>query len=224
MAPERSGPGRPGPALSPSESVGVAAVAVILVLALASQLLDYGVYDHRVRALDTSSETGMVGLLGQGATFAAAASAWFAAIRLRRAAPTALAVLLTFLAVDHAAQLHEEVPRWRLAYLPLLAVTFLALVAMARGPASGGDRLLIWGVALLAASLALHEIGGWLMVRAGVASDSWVFQIKLGVKHGTEVAGWLLVALGLATAWRARSAGGPEPPAVPERERLLVGG
>jgi hypothetical protein len=137
-------------------------------------------------------------LIGQAAILAAAASAVSVAARVRAATPVVLAILLTFLAVDHMAKLHEEVPHWRLAYLPLLGVTVLALAGAARGPVRGARALLTCGVALLAASLALHEIGGWLMERLGVASDSVAFQVKLDVKHGTEVAGWLLVALGLA--------------------------
>ena len=205
--------------------MGAAGAAAILVCALASQLLDFWAYDLRVELLDTNSEAGALGLLGPGAMVAAALSAWFVAMRFRHATPVALAVLLTFLAVDHAAGLHTEVPRWRLASFPLLAVTFLALVVVARGPASGGGRMLLCGIALLAAaSLALHEIGGWLMDRLGVVPDSWAFQIKLALKHGTEAAGWFLVALGLATAWRSRRADGAEDALVPRRSRALVRG
>ena len=84
--------------------------------------------------------------------------------------------------------------------------------------------MLLCGIALLAASLALHEIGGWLMDRLGVVPDSWAFQIKLALKHGTEAAGWFLVALGLATAWRSRGADGAQDARVPRRSRALVRG
>jgi hypothetical protein len=193
-----SRPGVHRRALSRSELLGASAVAGILVFALASQLVDYGFYDLRLRLLDANEETGILGLLGQAAIIAAAASAVSVAARFREAAPVALAMLLTFLAIDHMTKLHEEVPHWRLAYLPPLAVTFLALAGVARGPVRASRSLLACGVALLAASLALHEIGEWLMERLGASSDSVTYQLKLAVKHGTEVAGWLLVALGLA--------------------------
>ena len=195
-AASRTGVHRQGP--SRSELVGATAVAAILVFALASQLVDYGVYELRLRWLDSNEETGVLGLLGQAAIVAAAASAVWVAARVREATPVVLAILLAFLAVDHVAKLHEDVPHWRLTYLPLLAVTLLALAGVARGPVRGARALLTCGVALLAASFAIHETGGWLMERLATGSDSVAYQVKAAVKHGTEVAGWLLIALGLA--------------------------
>jgi hypothetical protein len=198
-----------------SETTAAAAAVVLVVVAVAAP---------------SSTE-----LLGDVALIAAALAAWRLAVRHRgRRAPAALAVLLTFLALDHATGLHDRVPHWRLVYLPLLAATFLALVVVADGGSSAGRRLVLTGLVLLGGSLVLHEIGGWLIARAGAAPDGWVFQLKVGVKHGTEVAGWVLVALGLIEGRRVAgtpsSLQGPGSGRIPSRgdqsyvrERATVG-
>jgi hypothetical protein len=40
----------------------------------------------------------------------------------------------------------------------------------------------------------------------GWGSGSWVYQVKVGIKEGAELAGWLLVVVALTRLTRARSA------------------
>jgi hypothetical protein len=41
--------------------------------------------------------------------------------------------LLTFLTVDKVVRLHDHIPHWLVFYLPVLAATFVAAAAVARG-------------------------------------------------------------------------------------------
>jgi 4-amino-4-deoxy-L-arabinose transferase-like glycosyltransferase len=153
------------------------------------------------------------GVLGEIALAAAAVSAWVHAARVRPARPvaTALAALLTFLAADQVAGLHNYIPHWLVFYLPVLVASFICLVAVARGPSGRSrfrvdhgagravvDPLIGAGLVLLAFSFFLHLFGERLLLDLGLSdSTGWAYQIKATVKHGTEVAGWFLIALGL---------------------------
>jgi len=193
-----------GPAREPAARFGAFAAAALICAAVATQRVDYGVYDLRVRALDSNADGAILERLGDAALLAAAvAAAFLAAHPPRRATTVGLSLLLAFLAVDRLVGLHEEVSHWRVLYLPIVAATLLALAAVAGDLRPAGVRLLLGGILLLAFSFVLHELGAWLMVRLGAAPDGWAYQLKVGVKHGTEVAGWLLVALGIALGGRA---------------------
>lgn len=145
--------------------------------------------------------------MGDIALTATAVSAWMLAVRVRSTRPlaAALATLLTFLAVDDVTRLHEHIPHWLAFYLPVLATSFICLVAISRGPSrrplfSAGhgangtvDGLIGAGLLLVTLSFLLHMLGF-----AGVADTTgFVYQAKAMIKHVTEIAGWLLIALGL---------------------------
>jgi hypothetical protein len=110
--------------------------------------------------------------------------------------------LLTFLTVDKVVRLHDHIPHWLVFYLPVLAATFVAAAAVARGLSPRCVRLAATGLALLIGSFALHQYGEWLLYHLGGSDTGWLFQVKAVVKHGLEVAGWLLIALGLAVGLR----------------------
>ena len=56
----------------------------------------------------------------------------------RRSVAVTLAALLTFLAVDKVLQPgHDHISHWLAFYLPVLAASFICLVAVARGPSGG---------------------------------------------------------------------------------------
>jgi hypothetical protein len=205
MAPHLRQAPTAGSGSAPVARIGAIAAATLVGAGVAAQLIDYGLYDLRIRALDSNAEGAILELLGDAALLGAAVAAWFLAMWApRRAAKVALSVVLTFLAVDRLVGLHEHVPHWRVVYLPILVATLVGLAAVARDLKPAAVRLLIGGVVLLSASLVLHELGEWLMARLGAVPDGWVYQVKLAVKHGTEASGWLLVALGLAHGQRGR--------------------
>src|SRR5258708_7076412 len=188
-------------------------VTIVVVLAVsAAQLINYGFFDQKIPALDPGSDGGVFGAIGDVALAAAAVSAWILAARVRsaRSVTIALSGLLTFLAADDVARLHEHIPHWLLFFFPFLLPSFICLVAVARGlsgpPQFRGDRgagrtvvdrLIGVGLLLLAFSFLLHLFGERLLLDLGFSITGLAYQIKAAVKHGTEVTGWLLITLGL---------------------------
>jgi hypothetical protein len=192
--------------------LGILVTIAVVLAGSAAQLINYGFFDQRIRALDSASDGGMFGAIGDIALAAAAVSALVLAARVRSARTVAvtLAGLLTFLTADKVAHLHDHIPHWLAFYVPVLGASFMCLVAVARGLSgrpqfrvdrgSGRpvvDRLIGVGLLLLAFSFLLHLFGERLLLAIGANSTGLAYQIKAVVKHGTEVAGWLLIALGL---------------------------
>jgi hypothetical protein len=191
---------------------GILVTIAVVLAGSAAQLIDYGFFGQRIGLLDSTTDGGIFGAVGDIALAAAAASAWVLAARVRssRSVAVALALLLTFLAADKVTRLHEHIPHWLAFYLPVLTAAFLCLAAVARGLSgrprfrvdlarghASTDHLLTIGVALLTFSFLLHVFGDRLLVELGANSTGWAYQVKAVAKHGTEVAGWLLTALGL---------------------------
>lgn len=192
--------------------LGIRATIAVVLAGSAAQLINYEFFDQRIRALDSAADGGIFGAAGDIALGAAAASAWVLAARVRstRSVAVTLAALLTFLAVDKVLRLHDHISHWRAFYLPVLAASFICLVAVARGPSGGPrfrvdrdggrpvvDPLIGVGTPLLAFSFLLHLFGERLLLTLGANSTGLAYQIKAVMKHGTEVEGWLLIVLGL---------------------------
>ena len=192
--------------------LGIRVTIVVVLTGSAAQLINYGFFDQRVQALDSSADGGIFGTIGDISLGAAAVSAWVLAARKRSARPVAvgLAGMLTFLAADKVARLHDHIPHYLAFYLPVLAASFICLVTVARDRSerpqvhadpgadrSAIDRLIGVGLLLLAFSFLLHLFGEHLLLALGANSTGLAYQIKAVAKHGTEVAGWLLIALGL---------------------------
>lgn len=177
------------------------AAAIALVLAGATaQMVDYLAYGLRVRALDSNADSGIFGLVGDVALAGAALAAWVVLARSRRRtiAMLGLAPLLTFLAIDKAARLHDHVPHYLAVYLPVLAATGVLLVVVARPLPRPARRLILAGLILLGLAFVQHQLAEPLAERIGISPGSWIYQVKATLKHSTELAGWLLIALGLA--------------------------
>jgi hypothetical protein len=185
-------------------AVGIAAVGGVVLAGTAAQLIGFGVFHGRVRALDSASDGGLFGLVGDISIAAATVAAWVVLVRVRpvRVATVVLPPVLTFLTVDKTFRLHDRIPHWLVFYLPVLAVTFVAVAAVARGLSRPCVRLTAVGLALLIGSFLLHQYGEWLLHYLGGSDAGWLFQVKAAVKHGLEVAGWFIIALGLAVGVR----------------------
>jgi hypothetical protein len=192
--------------------LGIFVTIVVVLAGSAAQLINYEFFGLRVRALDPGSDGGVFGVIGDIALAAAAVSAWVLAARVRSARPAAaaLAALLTFLAADDVARLHDNIPDWLAFYLPVLVASFICLVAVSRAPSGrpqyradrgagrAVDRLIGVGLLLLTFSFLLHVLGVRLLVDLGVADTTgFAYQAKATVKHATEIGGWFLIALGL---------------------------
>jgi len=179
--------------------LGIGITVVVVLAGSAAELINWGLFGGRIRALDAASDGGVFGAIGDIAEAAAAVSAWVLTARVRPARPVApvLAGLLTFLAVDNVMSLHDRIPHWLVFYLPLLAVTFICLIVVGRGRA-GVDRLIGAGLVLLVLSFVLHLFAERLLLVLGAGSPTGLaYEIKAVVKHGAEAAGWLLIAVGL---------------------------
>ena len=178
---------------------GIAATGVVVFAGTAAQLIDYGLLDDRVAALDSATDGGIFGVVGDVSLALAAAAAWDVLIRMRpvTAATVALPPLLTFLTIDKIFRFHDHVPHWIVYYLPVLGAAFIAALFIARRLSSRCFRITTIALAMLAGAFLINRTGDWILRVSGGYDNGWMWQVKGIVKHGLEVAGWLLMALGL---------------------------
>jgi hypothetical protein len=179
---------------------GVVAIVVIVAAGTAAQLIDFGFYHLRIGALNSATDGGVFGVVGDLSLAAAALVAWLVLVRTRDRGLTTIVLppLLSFLAVDKVLHLHDRIPHWLVFYLPLLAATFVALASVAWAMPARSRRLVGTALILLAASFLVHQYAERVLLAHGASVTGWAFQVKAVVKHGAEVGGWLLVALGLS--------------------------
>jgi hypothetical protein len=187
-------------------TVGLASVIGLVLAGTAMQLVGHGFFNDRVKVLNSASDGGLFGFAGEIAVASAALAAWVVLLRLRpmSSVTVALPPILTFLAVDKIWRLHDRIPGWLAFYLPLLAVTFVAVAAIAWRMSARCFRIAAAGLALLLASFLVHQVGEQLLLRLGASTTGWLFQVKAVVKHGAEVAGWSLITLAFAVGLRDR--------------------
>ncbi len=185
-------------------TIGIAATTGIVLAGTAAQLIGYGLFHGRVPALNSASDGGLFGLVGNISIAAATLAAWFVLLRIRPTtiATVALPLLLSFLTIDKISRLHDHIPGWLVFYLPVLATTFVAIAATARMLPLRSFQLTAIALAFLVGSFLVHEYGAWLLSHVGGSTTGWLYQTKAVVKHGLEVTGWLLVTLGLAVGLR----------------------
>jgi hypothetical protein len=180
-------------------AAGIVATGAVVLAGTAAQLIDYGFLDGRVAALDSATDGGIFGVVGDVSLALATAAAWTVLIRMRpvTAATVALPPILTFLTIDKAFRFHDHIPHWIVFYLPLLAAVFVAAVSIARRLSSRCFRVIAIALAMLAGAFLINRSGDWILREVGGWDNGWMWQVKAVVKHGLEVAGWLLMALGL---------------------------
>jgi hypothetical protein len=172
--------------------------ALALALETSTHLIDFGVYDLRIRALDSEdrwSYSHVIAAIAYAAGAVLCATGARRAVRRRPAWATASA-LFAFLLVDNVGRLHEHVAPWALLYAPVLLALFVSLVAIARGTPVAS--LVYTALGLLFASLAIHALGPSVVGLAGWGPNAWGYQIKVALKEGSELAGWVLLVPALA--------------------------
>jgi len=197
---------------------GLYAALAAAALVMATQLLDFGAWNLRVRALDASyewswSHVASTTCIATGTVLCVAGAAR-AGGGGRRRAWRAAAILMAVLLADNVTRLHEHVPHWPVVYAPLVVGLGVAMAAVAAG--RPGARLVHAAVALLCLSLVIHVAGPRAVSALGWSPTSLAFQVKVGLKEGTELAGWVLLLTGLARlvpvgVRRPRPAPEPEP-------------
>jgi hypothetical protein len=167
--------------------------ALIAVTASTAQLIDFGVYDQRLEALNMMTHDSVFGVVSLVALAVAVLAALAAAIRGtdQRATFGALSALLALLLALRVAQ----PPHALLLALPA-SVAVLALLWTA-APAGAAQRVLHDGCIVLALAFLVHGVGAAIVSWLGLGPDTWGYQLKALIKHSGELAGWVLVAAAL---------------------------
>jgi hypothetical protein len=185
---------------------GTVATTAVVLAGAAGQLIGYGLFEGKVAALDSTADGGVFGVIGDVSIIGAACAAWTLFVRTRPVtiSTAGLAPLLTFLAVDKVIRLHDHIHGWLIIYLPVLGMTLLSVVVIARHLSPRSARLALIALTLLTGSFLVHLFGEQALELVA-APAGWAYQLKGIIKHAAEVAGWLLLALGLVVALQDRA-------------------
>ena len=177
--------------------IGVLITLATVIAQTASQAIDFGVFDLRLRVLDSNHHRSIFGaasLLAVAAAVAAitARSVW----ATRRAGWLLLAALVGVLLILRIINAYNA-----LALLPLVAVIALLLWRLtSNDPACA--RAIVWGALLLLGfSFGMHAVVPKIDSLSS-AGNTWTFQIESMLKHSAELAGWMLLATGVTAASR----------------------
>jgi cytochrome bd-type quinol oxidase subunit 2 len=171
---------------------------VVVAVEMATHLGDCGADDLRIRLLDSAYKWSWSHLVATAAFATAAVLGFTGAQRSagHRRAWRAIGGLFAFFFVDNVTRLHDHVAHWPVVYTPLLGVLMLSLAVVAWD--TDQQRIVVGALTLLLASLAIHVLGPSAVRALGWGPDSWAYQIKVGLKEGTELAGWVLLLPPLA--------------------------
>ncbi len=181
---------------------GLLVTIAMVALLGATQLINFGVFDLRLQALDSDYHTsvfGLVSLLAQVAV--AAACVWRATgVKRQRWAWFVLGAFVAGLVLVRGLTTFNDAA----LAVPLACVFWLLCWLTWRDP--GTARALVWAaLTVMVTSLLLHKVG--LAADTSHASDfTWAYQILTVVKHGCELAGWMLLATGIAAGIVGRRA------------------
>jgi hypothetical protein len=173
---------------------GTVVTVVLAIAATVGHLVDYAAFDFRIRALDTNTHASVFGALSLVALAASFAAAAINAVKEpeQRARGAALAAVLGILLVLRVVHPEDVV----LLALPLIAAAFV-LLWWWRTSDARARRVLRAGCLLLAASLVVRRFGFDAVKTLGYGIDTWAYQVRVALKHSSELAGWLLVAIAL---------------------------
>jgi hypothetical protein len=187
----------PGPTVR-GDGVDVLAIGAAILLASAAalaQLLDYAVFDLRIRVLDSNTHASIFGGVSLLATTAAFAAAVALAVRARDRERFALAlVILVILALRVSHPTH--------VVFVSLPVTAAAFVILCRQFTASRSRMLQVGCSLLVLSLVFHALLIAAPAPLSFDRDSWAYQLASLVKHDAQLAGWILIAAGILSVRR----------------------
>jgi hypothetical protein len=201
----------------------VLAVAGVAVQTVVDLVVHWG-FDHDVWALLADSDESVFAWASIVATFAAALGALLLSFAVRdgRALLWFVAAAAAFLSLDDFVQIHERLGEraggqdqegwepgrlvWPALFFPLLAALFLALRRVAARLGGRAGRLVLIGLALFAAAIAL-ELASAGIVRAGYGGGTTLYELEVVAEEGAELAGWVLVAGALLAGFASVLAG-----------------
>jgi hypothetical protein len=183
-------------------AAGILGISAVVFAQAAAQLVDYGLFELKLDVINSNGDGGLFGIVGTLALFLAAAATWAALPRLpdARRSLTMLAPLLTFLAIDKALRVHDDIPHWLALYVPLLAAAVLLLLRFGHQTSRDARRVIVAALVLLVLAFIVHQFGDSALARLDASTSGWLYETKGVIKHGAELAGWLLVALGVVVA------------------------
>jgi hypothetical protein len=195
-------------------SSGVLAAGLVVTLAcvaglLVTHFLGLWLWDLRHRLLDAGSGAGLFDWVATLAVLGSAvAVGMLARHEERRGHFVLLSAILLVLFVDTALDLHHNLgAAGRVLTLPLIAPAFVLLWAHARRAPSEIARFIRIGLVLLVISFVGTEVAELGLSRTGLREGDFLYELKVALKHSTELSGWLLVLTGLAASVaRARRA------------------
>ena len=167
---------------------------------VATNLVDFEADEERIGLLNANLATSW----SHRATAAALIlGGGMAALRARRAGQrrtwwcaTAAGLILLF--VIEMSPVHAQIDRLsygKLVYVPLLICLVMCVVRLLED--SGQATALRVALACLAVSYAVHVLGPAAVRALGWETDSWVYQLKVGLKEGMELSGWALLTWAL---------------------------
>lgn len=172
---------------------GLLAAAAMVALHAVTQVIDFSVFDLRIRAFNADKRDSVFGLASLLAQLATATACWWRGhcLEQHRRVWFALAVLVAVLVFVRGLTSFNAVA----LALPLACVFVLLCFLTWRDQTAA--RAAVWaGLVLMVTSLVLHKVG--LAADASTASDyTWAYQITGIVKHSAELAGWMLVTTGI---------------------------
>ena len=183
----------------------LAAVAIVVGATIAAHLIDFGVYNLRIRVMDAGLGSSPVAWVSPIALTVALVATIVLARRKRMTA--ALVPVLAVVLILATRHLGESLPYWQALLLPPLGLALFLLWREADRLDPLAGRVCRAGCVLLVCAFALHAFGPAVLHALGVRTYSWPDQVKIALKEALEIGGWLLIASALAaTAWGARAA------------------
>ena len=169
--------------------------ALAMAAVSSTNLIDFGVEHLRNQIFDASSALSWshhadAAALAVGAVVSLL-GAWRSAGQRRLWAP--LATILALLFLSEVSSLHAHVDQLsygKLLYAPVLMILVMCVWRLA----TCTDQVIVFRAALatLFVSYVMHSFGPHVVHALGWGTDSWAYQVKVGLKEGTELAGLVL--------------------------------
>jgi hypothetical protein len=162
---------------------------------IATQIVDFSVYDLRIAALNSDvhmSIFGILSLAAQAATVAAVAARCLLATRRTRTGWLLLgALVLVLLAV------RAVLPDDPIALLVPVGIAFVLFWGLTLDDYPRARAIVRVALLLLAISFVIHIVGPKIIDALGYGYRTWPYEIKALSKHTTELAGWILISAGI---------------------------
>jgi hypothetical protein len=198
--PVRTPPQRVHHRFAPTSRTAVAVAGAVFVAVLVTHLVDFGADSLHVSLFNADSDGSWSHVLSATTLAALALTALVGLVRgaQQRALWAAAVAILGFLAVAEISSLHARIDAmsWgKLVYAPALLVLCLCVWRLSSVPSR--SAVVRAGLATLLVSFAIHVLGPHILSALGFGTNSWAYQIKVGLKQASELSGWLLLLFGL---------------------------